>query len=119
MDIMDDFQESKSLTYHCIKEECSGFFISEKGTRIHMVCKLHGDEKPVMRYDGKKESDFVNNDDIGENYLTEPQSKEILSLISKCFKKTITGNDYFTELARFWKENGYEEFSEECLQKIK
>lgn len=119
MDIMDDFQESKSLTYHCIKEGCSSYFVSDKGTRYFMVCKLHGDERPVMRYDGKKEKDLVDDSSDGERYLTKEQSKEMLSIIDKCFSRILTGNDYFRELARFWKDNGYEEYSEDALTYIK
>ena len=43
----------------------------------------------------------------------------MLSIIEKCFTRVLTGNDYFRELARFWKDNGYEEYSEDALTYIK
>ena len=67
--------------------------------------------------DGEK--DLVDDSSDGERYLTKEQSKEMLSIIDKCFSRILTGNDYFRELARFWKDNGYEEYSEDALTYIK
>ena len=56
MDIMDAFSDKPKIKHTCIKDGCDYFYIAD--VRIHMICKLHSPERPVMRRDGKKEKDL-------------------------------------------------------------
>ena len=53
---MDAFSDKPKIKHTCIKDGCDYFYIADD--RIHMICKLHGPERPVMRRDGKKEKDL-------------------------------------------------------------
>tara|TARA_E500000305_G_scaffold104827_2_gene101727 strand:- start:5388 stop:5741 length:354 start_codon:yes stop_codon:yes gene_type:complete len=116
MDILDDFSSKPTLTYHCIKEDCNNSYVSDG--YIFMVCKLHGKDRPVMRYDGKKESDLQDELDNQER-LSEEHSKEIMGIIADCFTKRVTGDAYYKKLADFWERIGFPDFAEETLLHVK
>ena len=91
MDILDDFsgRSRETLTYHCIKEDCNNFHVSEiGGGHLYMVCKLHGEERPLMRCDGKTERDLKEEPEV-KDALPKEQADEILHLITSCFPVTI------------------------------
>jgi len=117
MDILDNFSSGRdqSLTYHCIKEGCNNFHVSAiGGGSLYMICKRHGEERPLMRYDGKKERDLKEEPDV-KDALPQEQANEILSLIKQCLAKRLTGDKYFQKLAEFWNKNGFPEYAEETL----
>ena len=114
MDILDDFPKKKDdkITYHCIKDGCGASYVS-KG-KVFMVCKLHGDDRPVMRYDGKKEKeldDYFSPDD----YLAIEEQEELMKLISQVGNKILSVEAYYQKLIKFWKSNGFPDFSEKDL----
>lgn len=116
MDIMDEFPDEGKLklVYKCPEEDC-------EHTRVvdgyyHMICRLHGDENPLMTLDGK---DRNGESFTKEDYLPEEQRREILRIIMSTFTKDLTGNKYFKTLGDFWKKNGFQEYADESYSHIK
>lgn len=117
MDILDDFsgRSRETLTYHCIKEDCNNFHVSEiGGGHLYMICKLHGEERPLMRCDGKTERDLKEDPEV-KDALPKEQADEILYLITSCLSSRLVGNEYFQKLAEFWNKHGFPEYAEETL----
>jgi len=114
MDIMDEFPTKLSVLYKCPEEDC-------RHTRVvddyyYMVCRLHGDQHPVMVIDGKQNNKEVYTKD---DYLTQEQSKEVLRIITSSFTKKLSGNEYFKTLGDFWKRIGFQEYADEAYSYIK
>ena len=107
---MDAFSNKPKIKHTCIKDGCDYFYIADE--RIHMICKLHSPERPVMRRDGKKEKD-LKAEFANSNALSLEHQKELMNLIYSCFMKIIPVQDYYRELSDFWKKVGEPEFADE------
>ena len=74
---MDAFSDKRKIKHTCIKDGCDYFYIADD--RIHMICKLHSPERPVMRRDGKKEKD-LKAEFANSNALSLEHRKELMTI---------------------------------------
>jgi len=116
MDIMDEFPDEGKVTlvYKCPEKDCD--FKRAVDGYYHMICRLHGEAKPLMTLDGR---DRNGENFTEEDYLPEEQRREILKIIISTFTKDLTGNKYFKTLGDFWKKNGFQEYADESYSYIK